>query len=541
MAAKALTVEEKITSCILKIVADYGFFATLLLTLNRQEMSENAPIKTMSTDGEHLFYYPSYVHRLDMGELSFVMIHETMHCALGHMWRREGRMFELFNCACDFAVNALIKKLVDILYEKNKSMLDESMIHKITMPKDVLYDKQFEDMSAEEIYDVLKKEATIQYSDGNSQNQQDNANGSSQSQSKQNGQGKGNGRSGSTKSNQSSGSDGGGSNSSDEQDEQENNQSDNSEDNGQNQTSGSSNDSSDNDQNQNQQNQNQSGGVGTPPQKQKSLKGATLKIHGHTFKIPDNHQCWDNADKMDPSKKMQKASEWAGKLINANEQLKNQGLSPAGLLRELDKLTKPKKDWRTLLREFIEMDVFDYSLTPPDPRYYDSDFFMYNYNDEREIVKDILFFVDTSGSMSAREINACFSEIQGAIDQFKTHLHGRLFFFDADVYPGTAGQNGSDGYGYDFDKLKGDISDVAPLGGGGTSFSVIFQYIKENKHKFYDIKGVIVLTDGYCDYPDPSAANGLDVLWVYTTRDNNPPFGRYTRLELEYDDEPNDF
>ena len=59
MAAKALTVEEKITSCILKIVADYGFFATLLLTLNRQEMSENAPIKTMSTDGEHLFYYPS--------------------------------------------------------------------------------------------------------------------------------------------------------------------------------------------------------------------------------------------------------------------------------------------------------------------------------------------------------------------------------------------------------------------------------------------------------------------------------------------------
>lgn len=41
--------------------------------------------------------------------------------------------------------------------------------------------------------------------------------------------------------------------------------------------------------------------------------------------------------------------------------------------------------------------------------------------------------IDTSGSMSDKEITAAYSEIKGAIDQFGGKLSGWLGFFDADI------------------------------------------------------------------------------------------------------------
>ena len=68
---------------------------------------------------------------------------------------------------------------------------------------------------------------------------------------------------------------------------------------------------------------------------------------------------------------------------------------------------------------------------PPDRRFRESPFFLPDFNDTEIVVKDILFMVDTSGSMSDKQITEAYSEIKGAIDQFGGKLMGWLGFFDA--------------------------------------------------------------------------------------------------------------
>jgi hypothetical protein len=83
----------------------------------------------------------------------------------------------------------------------------------------------------------------------------------------------------------------------------------------------------------------------------------------------------------------------------------------------------------------------------------------------------------------------------------------------------------------DFDDVYGDLTKVIPLGGGGTNFDAPFRFVENNRHIFTDIKGIIILTDGECNYPDESLVKH-PVLWVYTTKNNQPPFGKSTTLEI---------
>jgi predicted metal-dependent peptidase len=231
-----------------------------------------------------------------------------------------------------------------------------------------------------------------------------------------------------------------------------------------------------------------------------------------------------DTDKMTEEEKTKQKIKWDSAMLGAAEACKGQGNMPLGIERGLSSIRKPQKDWRVLLQEFIQEEYNDYSLMPPDKRF-ESDFFMFDFNDTVEVVNDILFFVDTSGSMGETAINMCFSEIQGAINQFEKHLHGKLFFFDHEVAENH----------YDFDDVNGNVADLAVFGGGGTSFATIFKYIRDHREDFDNINGVIVLTDGYCDYPDEELTDGLPVLWIYTTPETEhggePPFGRSAILD----------
>jgi predicted metal-dependent peptidase len=226
---------------------------------------------------------------------------------------------------------------------------------------------------------------------------------------------------------------------------------------------------------------------------------------------------------MSDEQKNQQKIKWDSAMLSAAEAAKGKGELPAGLERGLSNIKNPQKDWRILLQEFIQEEYNDYSLMPPDKRF-ESEFFMFDFNDTIEVVNDILFFVDTSGSMGETAVNMCFSEIQGAINQFEKHLHGELFFFDADVAKKH----------YNFDDVNGNVAGLTVFGGGGTSYHCVFDYVRKHREDFNQINGIIILTDGYCDYPDEEMTDGIPVLWIYTTpevgREKNP-FGRSAILD----------
>ena len=195
------------------------------------------------------------------------------------------------------------------------------------------------------------------------------------------------------------------------------------------------------------------------------------------------------------------------------------GMLPLFASRLLKELREPQIDWRKILNEFVQEEVMDYSFYPPDRRFDGGDFFLPDFNEKEDKLEDILFMIDTSGSISDDMIVASYSEIKGAIDQFDGKLTGWLGFFDAAVAePRPFGE-------------EDDITSIRPMGGGGTDFCAIFRYVQKHMQDKLPAS-IIIMTDGYAPFPREEAAMGIPVLWLLNNEKVNPPWGRVARINV---------
>lgn len=185
---------------------------------------------------------------------------------------------------------------------------------------------------------------------------------------------------------------------------------------------------------------------------------------------------------------------------------------------------RSKLDWRSLLREFIQInyDEFDYTYNPPERKYIPYDIFMQSFRIvETEVVKDVWFCVDASGSISPKQLNVIFAEIKQAVEQFHG-LSGSVSFFDTKV---TKPQP--------FEDLE-ELENIQAKGGGGTDFHAIFQYMENNMQHDLPV-GVIILTDGYAEFPEEEAAYGVPVLWVIVDSKRQAPWGMSIQVNSRED------
>ena len=190
---------------------------------------------------------------------------------------------------------------------------------------------------------------------------------------------------------------------------------------------------------------------------------------------------------------------------------------PLAAKRELEKLNNPQLDWRLILNNFVREEIVDYSFMPPDRRY-EGDFFLPDFNEKDEKIENILFMIDTSGSVADKTVVAAYSEIKGAIDQFGGKLQGFLGFFDAAVIPPVPF--------YDENSLK----IIRPYGGGGTRFDIIFDYVRREMSDNLPAS-IIIITDGIAPFPAEKAAMHIPVLWVINNDKVTPPWGKIARIK----------
>ncbi len=193
------------------------------------------------------------------------------------------------------------------------------------------------------------------------------------------------------------------------------------------------------------------------------------------------------------------------------------GTVPTSVERQVRELKKPQTDWRTILNNFIQEDITDYSFTPPDRRFDDADFFLPDFNEKEDRIRNILFMIDTSGSMSDEMITAAYSEIKGAFDQFDGKVGGWLGFFDAAVTEPKPFAS------------EDEFKIIRPKGGGGTSFEVIFEYVQQQMQDDLPTS-IIILTDGFAAFPDEEMSMGIPVLWLLNNTEVDPPWGKVTRI-----------
>ncbi len=381
-----------IRGCLLK---DYPFYGELAMHL---ELGV-AEVGTAMTDMKHLIVDPSFALRLDDEQLTFVFMHEILHCVLSHCVRGDGREPLRWNIACDIVVNSNILQSMG---------LSEFAVDGETVMHQDFHGFEGCSFTAEEMYERVMRH-----------------------------------------------------------------------------------------------------GPAVPDAEKQS--GPSML---------DNHDYWDDVEQGQADQDRWKetmldvARKWAG----------TEGGIAVGILKELELYHyKRQLKWKQICRDFIRKreSGLDYNFRPPDRRFYEDEFIYPGLNpSEEDVVEDILFFVDKSGSISVELLKIIMKELDGALKQVKG-LRGKLAFFDTKVSTPVP-----------FSDTKELLKKGIPLPSGGTNFHGIFRYIHRNMKK--QPSGVVVLTDGYADFPSEKEIKGIPTLWVILDSDRKPKYGKCVRIGSQY-------
>jgi predicted metal-dependent peptidase len=197
---------------------------------------------------------------------------------------------------------------------------------------------------------------------------------------------------------------------------------------------------------------------------------------------------------------------------------KNQGSMPAGMERVIVGHLKPKVNWLQALRQKLRMGASrkasrDITWSTPNRRFLGAEYIF-----PSPIGPDqprIAFAIDTSGSMSEKDLKQAVSELE----DIRRKFNAKVYFLDCDA--GVYESRWIDPY--------------EPLpslqGGGGTDFAPVFQHLIEKRIK---PDYCVFFTDGYGNFGDDPTSK-FEVLWVLTNLQVNPPFGDVVRVDVDND------
>jgi predicted metal-dependent peptidase len=136
-------VREKLISARVGLLLKASFFgnlATRLKLINADEWCATA-----ATDGRNFYYNTRFIEMLRPKEIEFLFGHEVLHCVYDHFGRRGDRDPQLWNIANDYCVNG--------------DLVKHNVGEKITSVP-CLYDRKYDGLSSEEVYDQLYEKAT---------------------------------------------------------------------------------------------------------------------------------------------------------------------------------------------------------------------------------------------------------------------------------------------------------------------------------------------------------------------------------------------
>ncbi len=164
-------IEDKISAARTRLILDKPFLGALVLRLPIEE-ADPSWCRTVGTDARKFFYNRDYISALRADEMQFVMAHEALHCALLHFSRRQNRVKNRWDLACDYAINPIL--------------LADGLIP----PPEVMVMQEFEGMTAEEIYPCIDNQEGETFDqhlyDGNEQGTEGESGKQQESELKQN-------------------------------------------------------------------------------------------------------------------------------------------------------------------------------------------------------------------------------------------------------------------------------------------------------------------------------------------------------------------
>jgi predicted metal-dependent peptidase len=139
---KTMTAEEfqkRFDRVLTRLGIKFPFFCQVLAS---RKIFVDETIPTLATDGPNIYCNTTFwANHLDNETEISGVAHELVHVVLEHMWRRGSRDPRLWNIACDYKVNQ---------YLENEGF---------TIGAGWLRDRQYDNMSEEQIYTAIEKQA----------------------------------------------------------------------------------------------------------------------------------------------------------------------------------------------------------------------------------------------------------------------------------------------------------------------------------------------------------------------------------------------
>ena len=203
---------------------------------------------------------------------------------------------------------------------------------------------------------------------------------------------------------------------------------------------------------------------------------------------------------------------WKKKLVEAVTHGKLKGNLPVGMERRVDDLLDNSIDWKGVLYRFVTNSMpVDFTWQRPHKKSIVLKTYLPNIKKES---LDVIIDIDTSGSISKKQLKEFLSEIVGIIRSFG-NVSLTLISSDTKVYNPVTLHNPN----------IQDVLNYKPHGGGGTSHIPVFEWVKEHKPT---AQLLICFTDGYTEFPNDS---NINTLWVIQDGNNvDIPFGMLVTL-----------
>lgn len=182
---------------------------------------------------------------------------------------------------------------------------------------------------------------------------------------------------------------------------------------------------------------------------------------------------------------------------------KEVGEIPDEISRAIDELINPKLPWDQLLTRFLtSMIKEDYTWAKPNKRFFPQHYLP---SQNSPTIGDIVVAIDTSGSVSDKDLREMLSEIQ---DIREVYRPDSLKIIDCDWEIHNV---------FDVDKHD-NILDLKFTGGGGTSFHPVIDYCDTHQPQV-----LIYFTDLYAVQLTEEPA--YPIMWICNSEHDPAPFG----------------
>ena len=222
----------------------------------------------------------------------------------------------------------------------------------------------------------------------------------------------------------------------------------------------------------------------------------------------------ENGKPLSPAEQKQMEADIDSKVMMAAAGAKSVGNLPSKIKQLIEEMKRSQVDWRDVMRRFVGGDQpDDYSMRKPQRK-------MYHMNGivapsvQKIGAGDVVVGIDTSGSVSGRELSFFLGELN-AISQDIKPQSVTVITCDAEIQTVRRYEQGE------------EIEKIEVNGRGGTLVSPVFQYIEDNS---LNVDNMVYLSD-MCvnDYPEEPP---YPTLWVSSWNQAAPaPWGQTTYIQ----------